>query len=568
MPKCVLFGKSVHPLAVACCAFIAGTVALVPIVQTQAWASPHANTLYSHDDHYSINGPTDLDSRHGVLRNDLGDPLTVVSNTVPQHGSLTMNPDGSFRYVPEPGFTGTDHFTYTTSDSVRIYTPDIAPLTTIGPVTVLGDGYGSSLYPVPGSRHEFYGLTDRGPNAQALDGAKVALVPSFTPTIGRFRFTDDGRAILEGTIPLKDANGTPYTGRVNTSTDTGERIVDVNGETVPPDDNGYDSEGLVAMRDGTFWVSDEYGPFVTHFNMSGRQIGRLSPFDATLPAELMNRVPNRGIEGLTVTPDGSTLVGIMQSALRQPDVPATAVAGIRILRIFTCDLKSGQIHEYLYPLQDSALNTLVASEITALSATTFLVDERDGLFPPNADKKLWKIDLAGATDVGPATRVPGASYHGGQGGLLLNGATIEARVSTLDSATATASLARQGITVAAKRPFLDLTGLLATLNPTGGFFCHDKVEGVAVLDSGRTVVLSNDSDFGVDLISTDTVPYQPHAKIQPATGAQDRAEFLAVDLTRLPARTSTATVTLTVRAKTGDMRSSALALRLERVSSP
>ena len=55
----------------------------------------------------------------------------------------------------------------------------------------------------------------------------------------------------------------------------------------PQDPNGYDSEGLVAMPDGTFWVSDEYGPFITHFDRNGRQLQRLSPFDGSLPKEAL-----------------------------------------------------------------------------------------------------------------------------------------------------------------------------------------------------------------------------------------------------------------------------------------
>jgi hypothetical protein len=47
-----------------------------------------------------------------VLANDSGGPLQVISNTNPSHGTLTFNPDGSFRYVPAAGFTGTDTFTY------------------------------------------------------------------------------------------------------------------------------------------------------------------------------------------------------------------------------------------------------------------------------------------------------------------------------------------------------------------------------------------------------------------------------------------------------------------------
>ncbi len=98
---------------------------------------------------------------------------------------------------------------------------------------------------------------------------------------------------------------------------------------VAKDPYGYDSEGLVAMRDGTFWVSDEYGPYVTHFDHDGYEIGRLTPYTASvdnafhtivgyLPPEFARRLKNKGMEGLALTPDGRMLVGAMQSALQSP----------------------------------------------------------------------------------------------------------------------------------------------------------------------------------------------------------------------------------------------------------
>src|SRR5262249_21185773 len=140
-----------------------------------------------------------------------------------------------------------------------------------------------------------------------------------TPAIGKFKLTG-GQAVREATIPLQAADDTPYSGRVNTQADTGETMTDLDGNVLPKDPNGYDPEGLVAGADGTVWVSDEYGPFITHFDATGKQVGRLSPFDGTLPRELAARVVNRGMEGLTITPDGSLLVGIMQSALQQADL--------------------------------------------------------------------------------------------------------------------------------------------------------------------------------------------------------------------------------------------------------
>ena len=166
---------------------------------------------------------------------------------------------------------------------------------------------------MPGRDDQVWGLTDRGPNVDGPDGSKIEPIPSFTPALGRFELRN-GKARLLQTVLLRAADGTPYNGQVNSQASTGETITDLDGDVLPSSPYGYDSEGLVALPDGTFWVSDEYGPFITHFDRRGRAIDRLSPLDGSLPAELALRTPNRGMEGLSITPDGRTLVGIMQSS--------------------------------------------------------------------------------------------------------------------------------------------------------------------------------------------------------------------------------------------------------------
>jgi hypothetical protein len=52
-----------------------------------------------------------------VLSNDLGTGLTVTGSTPPAHGTANVAADGSFVYVPAPGFSGSDSFTYTIQDS-------------------------------------------------------------------------------------------------------------------------------------------------------------------------------------------------------------------------------------------------------------------------------------------------------------------------------------------------------------------------------------------------------------------------------------------------------------------
>src|SRR5690606_17892210 len=75
------------------------------------------NDVYSTDQGVEINisGP-------GVLANDSdaeGDPLTAVLVTGPLHGTLSLNPDGSFNYLPNPDFSGVDAFSYQTFDGAQ-----------------------------------------------------------------------------------------------------------------------------------------------------------------------------------------------------------------------------------------------------------------------------------------------------------------------------------------------------------------------------------------------------------------------------------------------------------------
>jgi len=60
-----------------------------------------------------------VSAAEGVLANDTdseNDPLTALLLDSPWHGTLMLSPDGSFEYIPNAGFHGTDQFTYLVSD--------------------------------------------------------------------------------------------------------------------------------------------------------------------------------------------------------------------------------------------------------------------------------------------------------------------------------------------------------------------------------------------------------------------------------------------------------------------
>ena len=87
-------------------------------------ASPANQPPSGINDQYSVTSDKSLSitASNGVLSND-NDPegaqLEAVLVSGPSRGSLELFTDGSFTYTPDPGFVGTDSFTYYPSDGVQ-----------------------------------------------------------------------------------------------------------------------------------------------------------------------------------------------------------------------------------------------------------------------------------------------------------------------------------------------------------------------------------------------------------------------------------------------------------------
>jgi hypothetical protein len=476
--------------------------------------------------------------------------VTPVAFGKPAHGSIAYGAYGAMIYTPDAGFGGTDDLPVTVSHAVQLYAEDETPRIIIGDVAIQPNAHGSAIAHVPGKADEIYGLSDRGPSVEGrTPDERVLPVPDFHPQIARLKLAD-GVASVQQIITLTGRDGAPLVGLIDPRASTGEALVDLDGKPLASSDHGLDGGGLVAMPDGTFWVSDEYGPFIVHFDASGKELERLSPFGGVLPKELSLRGPNQGMEGLTITPDGSTLVGIMQSALQTPGLvgPAKSVPMTRIVTVNLAnrgDVHEYDVHEYLYPLANPQRTKVGVSEIAAVSNTTFLIDEHDGVPQPNGNKKIYLADISGATDLGPHTTVPGTGYQADAGGLLINGVPIETFVGVSTDAAATDKLKAAGITVATKSLKLDLGDLLRSLSADGDFFGHDKVEGLLTPDGGKTLMFANDSQFGLAGLASTTPPFQLKPKILP-NGTQDSGEILKVDATQLPAKTESVTVPIKV----------------------
>lgn len=394
------------------------------------------------------------------------------------------------------------------------------------PLEIRGGGFGSDAAAHPTNANQFYALTDRGPNSDfkgSLGEGKQFLVPSYSPKIGLFQVEPEGQIIKVKEIVLKDKAGQPISGLPNPKAfgGTNEIPYDVHGEPMTKDPsrpydpqsnpvktdlNGLDPEGLAALNDGSFWISDEYGPHLVHYDAQGVEIERINPFSADnrntvmagdkpllLPAELAKRRTNRGMESLTITPDQSTLVGLMESSMDNPDKQGRQSA---LTRLLTINLVTGQLAQYLYRLD--AVNH-VNSALAAINEQQFYVAEHDRQFPwqqPTAKKLIYKIDLACATNINDFEHLTDMAAKSDlavtltqdeQLGLLIDGLTLEQLIAE-DEAN-WQLLDKLGIYPVKKTLAVDVLKAID--------YPHDKLEGIWLRQDGSLGLL-NDDDFAIN----------------------------------------------------------------------
>ena len=392
---------------------------------------------------------------------------TICLTSYASNGNSKSNAKSGYDNVPSTGSVIPFTTLKTTSDNVK----------------VLNGGYGSDACAHPTDKSMFYLITDRGPNIDykgSKGKGKLFPVPNFTPQIGLFQIQNDGSAKQLKTIELKNSNGKLITGLPNPKGKgaTGEIAYDLDGNILGTDDYGLDCEGIVALKDNTFWLSDEYGPHMVHYSSNGTELERVSPYGIEtgkrkLPAVLARRRNNRGMEGITVMPDQRTLVGIMQSTIYNPS--KKEVVNQNIVRIVTFNTQTAKTKQYLY-LQDEGTDS--CSGITALNEKEFIVIERDGNFSGEggASKKLYKINLQDATDVTGNVQ--------SSDGMMINGKTLEQ--------CTTSELNAAGIMFVKKELLTDLVKDLPNKYP------HDKLEGVFLIDA-NTIAVTNDNDFALNV---------------------------------------------------------------------
>ena len=379
-----------------------------------------------------------------------------------------------------------------------------------------GDTYAGRLIALPDRGYNVAGTTDYAPRLNIIDISftPVALASTGNPqtqvlatladSLKLFERTPTGRQALTGLDPvpggLAAGGARPGSPQLPTA---------FNGKL------SLDAEAIVRMKGGGWLIGDEYGVSIYQFTQSGRFVGAL-PIPAALrpirggvedyssnnpaagqPAPVpanptAGRQNNQGLEGMSLAPDGRTLIAVLQSAARQDLDSASPATSRRNTRIITWDIADigNPVVTGMYALQlptYGASRVAAQSEIYALSATRFLILPRDGNGRgANANPSLYRqvdiVDFAGATN--------------------LLGTPEEAQIAPL-------GVLKPGITPATLTPWLNINDEaelgrfgLTSVGPNTPDFLSDKWEGLAllpVLDPAAPddffLFVGNDNDF-------------------------------------------------------------------------
>ena len=268
-------------------------------------------------------------------------------------------------------------------------------------------GYFSDLYYDP-RRGEWWALSDRGPGGGTL---------RYETRMQRFRIDVDP---ISGAVSNFQILQTLIFRR------GGSALDGFAPEVAGPLGEAFDPEGVVVNpRNGHFLVSDEYGPSLYEVNRAGQRVRAFQVPTGLLPRNAASGVvnhasdagntagkrTNRGFEGLAIEPSGLYAYAMLQSAM----LDEGAGGGV-FNRIVKFDTRTGRaVAQYAYRMEGFSQGRGI-SALVALNEHEFLVLERnnrglgvDSELSP-ANKRVFRIDLRGATDVSAIDLDSGAVF--------------------------------------------------------------------------------------------------------------------------------------------------------------
>lgn len=255
-----------------------------------------------------------------------------------------------------------------------------------------------------------------------------------------------GTPAVTGITTLRDAAGTPFTGRTS------------------------DNEGLTALPNGELLIASETEPSIRRFGPDGLLRGELPVPARFLVAPRGDATNNLTFESLALAPGGDTLFTATEGPLRADGFTADLRGRLRFLRYRRATGGDFAPDAQFFYLAEPAQGV---ADLVALSATDLLVLER-GFIPGRGNTiRIFRVSLLGATD------------EADRESLAATGIAPLAKTLLVDLAACPPG--------AARTPAQQPTPLL------------DNFEGLALgprlADGRQTLLLISDNNFGRDQVT-------------------------------------------------------------------
>jgi hypothetical protein len=342
---------------------IATVASATTLVTTSALAQvPHRLTGWASQ-------PSTLRTPGPVSGNFVAPNLGIVppfadGQPVPGWSGLLDNGDGTFTALPDNGYGSKAN----SSDYI------IGTYTTQATLKIAGDGSN-----VPGNIenlaftpfNDSLGLLRNG---QGIDLVITADLPTYRSGTG---FGVDSGIVVDPNI---------VSGRLLTGYD-------------------FDVESIARAADGSFWVGEEFGPYLLHFDAAGTLLEEpiahpflLSPSNPlviTLPGT-ETQASSRGFESIALNEAKDRLYAVPEAAPLS-DALRAVPGDERVVELFELDPATSSYTGVTFKYQkdgEAVGNAIVIGDITNVGGNKFVLIERDGFFGPAAVlKRLYLVDL-------------------------------------------------------------------------------------------------------------------------------------------------------------------------------
>lgn len=293
-------------------------------------------------DHFTT--PRNQTVSDSVAHNDFdldGDALIFSLTHGPTNGTLNFNADGSFQYVPNTGYSGTDTFTYEVTDGIGSMEADVAILVLNMPPVAVPDQFSTPRnQTLSGSVAENDFDLDGDPLAFSLSSGPshgqitfdISGSFSYTPNstfagYDTFQYTvTDGTATSFASVMIEVTNSPPTAWDETDSTihdqslsgSVADNASDPDGDALTFSLQGGPSHGVAVVNDDGSYTYTPADHFAGSDSFTFAVTDGIATTTATVSIEVLNNAPMATEESASVVHDGF-LEGSVADNASDPD---------------------------------------------------------------------------------------------------------------------------------------------------------------------------------------------------------------------------------------------------------